>query len=423
MQPVFRRLVEDEGFRDIKTFRGQVVYAKIFVEDEAELEKDLPNTELARFFDVPHDQSIRAILKANDVDATFMGRKSKLSDADYDDITQWIATATADKNPLTLGDIVARLLEKNRETTKEAVRKGLKRRDAFKIIEASPVNACRLRIDDEKVLRFHQTTEALLRDVPAAFVFNMDETGINEYANAKKKQVVVPKSDPREKMDYPVERNTKSSTLVACIAADGTGIPPLLVVKHRTFREIIEEMCWTEEKVTFAHSDSGFITREIFMRWLREVFIPNVNERRERIGNMGQRAYLLMDNCQSHKSTDITRLCTDNNVEIVYFPANATHIFQPLDLCFFAAFKKKVISIVEAGIQDDQSERVLKILDSWDGVKKVATIRTSFRMAGYVYRRAGGRVLVSYKREAVRNLEGNEEPAPQPSGHRIPIPN
>ena len=138
---------------------------------------------------------------------------------------------------------------------------------------------------------------------------------------------------------------------------------------------------------------------------------------------MGQRAYLLMDNCQSHKSTDITRLCTDNNVEIVHFPSNATHIFQPLDLCFFAAFKKKVISIVEAGIQDDQSERVLKILDSWDGVKKVATIRTSFRMAGYVYRRVGGRVLVSYKREAVRNLEGNEEPAPQPSGHRIPIPN
>ena len=59
LQPVFRRLVEDEGFRDIKTFRGQVVYAKIFVEDEAELEKDLPNTELARFFDVPTTRASR----------------------------------------------------------------------------------------------------------------------------------------------------------------------------------------------------------------------------------------------------------------------------------------------------------------------------------------------------------------------------
>ena len=106
----------------------------------------------------------------------------------------------------------------------------------------------------------------------------MDETGINEYANAKKKQVVVDKNFPGDKTEYPVERNTNSSTLVACIAADGTGIPPLLVVKHRTVREVVEEMCWTDEKVTFAHSESGFITRDIFMRWLREVFIPNVNE-------------------------------------------------------------------------------------------------------------------------------------------------
>ena len=89
----------------------------------------------------------------------------------------------------------------------------------------------------------------------------------------------------------------------------------------------------------------------------------------------------------------------------------------------FGAFKKKVISIVEAGIQDHQSERVLKILDSWDDVKKVSTICASFRMAGFVYRRAGNPVVVSFRRESVRNLEGNEAPAPHPSGRRIPIAN
>ena len=123
-----------------------------------------------------------------------------------------------------------------------------------------------------------------------------------------------------------------------------------------------------------------------------------------------------------HQSDDITILCCENNVELVYFPPNATHIYQPLDLCFFGAFKK-VLSIVESGIQDNQSERVLKILDSWDSVKKVSTIRSSFRMGGFVYRRTANGVLVSFSREAVRNLEGNEDPAPQPSGGRIPIEN
>ena len=303
LRPVFQRLAEDDEFRSLETFRSQVWFAKVFVEDEADLEKDLPIAELMRFFDVPHDQTIRAILNAKDVQSKFMGRKSKLSDDDFEDNKRWIAEATVNKKPMTLGDIVARLRETNRITTKEALRKAFKRRKQFKVIEASPVNASRLHVDDEKVQHFHTTAEALLHDVPAAFVFNMDETGINEYANAKKKQVVVDTNFPGETTEYPVERNTNSSTLVACIAADGTGIPPLLVVKHRTIREVIEEMCWTGEKVTFAHSESGFITRDIFMRWLREVFIPNVNERRERIGNMGQWAYILMDNCRSHKST------------------------------------------------------------------------------------------------------------------------
>ena len=49
MQVVFRRLVEDPQFRQIQTFRGQVLFAKVFVEDEGELAKEVPNTELAKF--------------------------------------------------------------------------------------------------------------------------------------------------------------------------------------------------------------------------------------------------------------------------------------------------------------------------------------------------------------------------------------
>ena len=231
LRPVFQRLVEDEDFRNLKTFRSQVKEAKAFVEDEANLEKELPISELMKFFDVQHDQTIRSILNSKDGDGLYMGRKPNLSDDDYEEIGRWIAEATANKKPLTLADIVARLLETNRVTTKDALRKGLGRRKIFKIIEATPVNASRLHIDDEKVQQFHNLAEVLLHDVPAAFVFNMDETGINEYANAKKRQVVVDKNFPGDKTEYPVERNTNSSTLVACIAADGTGIPPLLVVK------------------------------------------------------------------------------------------------------------------------------------------------------------------------------------------------
>ena len=142
----------------------------------------------------------------------------------------------------------------------------MKRRKKARIIDASPIQESRLNIDDDKVQRFMADTEALLRDVPAHFVFNIDETGINDYAIAKKKQVLVHAEFPGERTQYPVERSAKSSTLVACIAADGSAVPPLLVVKHRTYRQALLLKGWAEEKVSLAFNESGFVNGDIFLR-------------------------------------------------------------------------------------------------------------------------------------------------------------
>ena len=108
----------------------------------------------------------------------------------------------------------------------------MKRRKKVNFIDATPVQACRFNMDDEKVQRLIRETEELIHDVRASFLFNMDETGISEYTNAKKKQVVVDENFPDDQTHDPVERNTNSSTLVACNAAYGSSIPHLLVVKH-----------------------------------------------------------------------------------------------------------------------------------------------------------------------------------------------
>ena len=180
--------------------------------------------------------------------------------------------------------------------------------------------------------------------------------------------------------------------------------------------------CWTPDKVTFAHSEKGFITHEIFMEWLRTTFIPNVNERRRRIGEMEQRAYLLMDNCSSHRADDIVELCEDHNMELVYFVPNSTHIFQPLDLCFFASFKAKIRSAIPEDT-DKQTARLLTILQSWDAANQVRTIQASFEMAGFVYNlHVGNQLAVSFSREMVRSQSVHRgHPAPRPSGRRIPI--
>ena len=188
------------------------------------------------------------------------------------------------------------------------MRIALKRRSVVRFIEATTIQACRLNLDNDEVRQFMENTEELLQNVPASFVFNMDETGINEYQNAKKKQVLVHNGFVGDKTMYPVARDTRHATVVACIAADGTAIPPLVIVTHRTVREALMRRCWTPDKVLFAHSEKGFITHEIFTDWLRDTFVPNVNEQRRRIGDMEQRAFLLMDNCSSQRAVDIGEL-------------------------------------------------------------------------------------------------------------------
>ena len=216
------------------------------------------------------------------------------------------------------------------------------------------------------------------------------------------------------------------STVAACIAADGTAIKPLVVVTHRTTREAVRLNCWGDDKVWLRHTESGYLTHELFMGWLRGIFIRSVEERRREFGNPEQRAYLLLDNFAAHTSEDIVNLCRENNIELVYLVPNSTHIFQPLDLCLFSAFKARLrTEVPDEEITDPQTRNLLQLLTAWDNAKKVGRIKTSFKMAGDVYHLVDDVLCVSFYRQAVVGIEHpeDEEPIPRPRNRRRPIQN
>ena len=69
-------------------------------------------------------------------------------------------------------------------------------------------------------------------------------------------------------------------TLVCCIAADGTDITPLLILDIKTVHPGL-----IDKSIGFAitGSDSGWITGNIFKMWVSDVFIPEVERRRENL--------------------------------------------------------------------------------------------------------------------------------------------
>ena len=60
----------------------------------------------------------------------------------------------------------------------------------------------------------------------------------------------------------------------------------------------------------------------------------------------------------------MTELCEDNNIELVYFVPNSTHIFQPLDLSMFSSFKARIMSYVPEETRGKQTDNLIKILES-----------------------------------------------------------
>ena len=354
------------------------------------------------------------ILKRGDNKHVNKGRIPSLTEDDLEDIRKWIVDCIEDKDPLTLGDVVAILQEeKHKMVTVNAVQKALKRSGIAKTITAHPEEAGRLSLKYEEVARYTNEATTLLNNIPAAFVFNMDETGIDDVANAKPKKVLVPFGSNETCMKYPVSPNGDHITLVACIAANGSATVPLVVMTDLTIRERIYEEGWTPTEVMFANTTSGYINQTVFNRWVTNVFIPDVEARREKFNMPEQQAFLVMDGCSAHKDEEVKRDLEAHNITVIFIPAHGSHLFQPLDRVAFSSFKANVRSAVPAD-SERQTARLLKILESWEKTTTKRIIKESFTLAGFRYAVHGDKQLVTFDLNAVNLPIGMTLPTADP---------
>ena len=82
------------------------------------------------------------------------------------------------------------------------------------------------------------------------------------------------------------------------------------------------------------------------MFWITAVFVPEVNRRRAELEVPEQRAFLMMDNCSAHTTPEVLAALDQNNIQPVFIPPHASHIYQPLDRCMFAAFEAHLRSAI-----------------------------------------------------------------------------
>nr|CCA27473.1 hypothetical protein ALNC14_136170 [Albugo laibachii Nc14] len=199
--------------------------------------------------------------------------------------------------------------------------------------------------------------------IDSSRVFNMDETSF------------MPKSTTRTVIAIKGSRNVWTQeikpsfhmSVVAAVSASGFAVPPLIILPGvRLLKKELAALSIDGARVTGA--PKGFSNATIFKDWLP--IFSTVLE----VQGIQKPVILILDNSSTHVNIESVNFCCEHGILIIALPANATHIFQPLDVAVFKPFK----TIVRERLQ----------LQMYETADPALSKQTAIEIACYAYRSA-----------------------------------
>ena len=126
--------------------------------------------------------------------------------------------------------------------------------------------------------------------------------------------------------------NREFISLLACISADGTTLPPSLVYKgdSSSLQDTWLEDWTPEHTVHFAATPNGWSCNALGLNWLQTVFEKYTGRK---VGN--RRRLLIVDGHSSHMNMAFIELCDQLRIILAILPPHFTHQLQPLDVSLF----------------------------------------------------------------------------------------
>lgn len=169
-----------------------------------------------------------------------------------------------------------------------------------------------------------------------SLVSNFDESMLQ--VGEKNRRAVVRRSDSLKVGYVPMEKTLMHVTLGATIFADAVPMKPFVIIQNVYVPEELE----TDDMlrlVGVAGQDSGWMTEALFLSYVRDMYIPEIQKRRRILEDPDAPALLLADGHCSRACPDALDLLARNNIVLITPVAHSSHILQALDLKFFMVLK------------------------------------------------------------------------------------
>jgi hypothetical protein len=174
---------------------------------------------------------------------------------------------------------------------------------------------------------------------------NLHEVGISDCKDRKTKTAIVPATMCGQTIPHEISRTVKHISVIACVSAAEESLT-LYIITLQVPTSIQEWL--KKDGVRFGtdfvlrSNPSRYINAQIFLDYIRTVFLPNLAELRMLDAFTEETGVLLMDNCPSQVTDDIIGLLTEARVHVRTFAPQTTQIFQGFDVTLFDVLKRRL---------------------------------------------------------------------------------
>ena len=127
-------------------------------------------------------------------------------------------------------------------------------------------------------------------------------------------------------------------TLLCCASAAGIALPPMIFFS-KCFPGGSYRFDGPDDAL-YAKSDSGWIDSELFLSWMKKVFLKHCGSQRP--------VLLFVDGHASHITLDVIDVAKGNDVLLFCLPPHTTHALQPLDVSVFKSLKSHFSKAIHA---------------------------------------------------------------------------
>jgi hypothetical protein len=252
------------------------------------------------------------------------GRPCVLSPEQLFHVEAFVACHFGEGMPVTFAEIATEIEEHFQiEVFPDTLRKIMKRMGWCKVILGKVLEADRASCPPEAIEEHFCTLAGIANGIPAAMMYNVDETGFQQWVDARNQLVVVPIEYESDEIPLPVGRQGRRSSLIVALSAAGDCLRPVVIIGRKTIETELRLVGISQKRVLVVYQEHGFANMGIIDLWGDEVFFPHVYQTRLELGWTGP-AILLLDGCSAHYSDHFHEQCSYYGVIPHFLPPHSS---------------------------------------------------------------------------------------------------